>query len=195
MTIQRGDTTLTFMHPGFASGDYFQPQFIQNAQGIPATAATVSYLPFFVPHDLQVNRFSIWLQLLQTGAAMFMGVYDTNATTKRPGSLIASTAEVDLSTGSAAWKDNDVTAFTLYRGQVYWACCHMKNVATQATVLINSSSSLSHPLIANTQGIIQNSNVRGLASAVAYPASLPLTAAAATPSSSASLPVFAMRVV
>lgn len=183
-------------HPGFTTADLLQPQFTQAALGAPSTSAILSFIPFVVPQDMQIDQLSIYCSVAQTGAKLLWGVYDTSA--RRPNNcLTPGLAEVDLST--TGQKTQAIGPVQLYRGNLYWIGVWMKDAATQATVTINTLNA-PNPLLPTTAALqAAGSNPRGLGWGTAYPGTPampnPAPAASLGVLSSTTLPMPFVRVV
>lgn len=118
---------------GWPSGTYLAPANLSNAPGSSAvsTSALVTFLPFVIPRGVTVAKIGLWLVTAQAGAECRLGIY-TNDNGK-PGALIVDGGTLDLSAGAGALKEVTI-AQALSPGMV-WVACHMKNVATQATLI------------------------------------------------------------
>mgnify|MGYP001284934557 CR=1 FL=1 len=117
---------------GIAPGEYAMPT--GNAFSNTITTAVGSncyFIPFSLPPGFVCDQVKLFLTTAQPGAGCLVGFYDNDYVNGRPGNLIVSIGEIDLSAGSGAEKTLSVNNVPLPPN--CWAAIWMKAVATQAT--------------------------------------------------------------
>jgi len=101
----------------YATGNYIQPVQGALSAGAAMVANNIYLYPFFVWRTMTVDNLGARVTTLSAGSSIQLAIY--NSTTNGvPTTLVANT--VGISSGSTGPINNNVTAFTLNAGQMYW---------------------------------------------------------------------------
>ena len=111
----------------YATGNYIQPVQGAVSAGAAMVANNIYLYPFFVWRTMTVDNLGARVTTASAGFSVQLAIY--NSTTNGvPTTLLANT--VGISVGSTGPINNNVTAFTLSAGQMYWMAMNSDGTPT-----------------------------------------------------------------
>ena len=119
----------------YATGNYIQPVQGALSAGAAMVANNIYLYPFFVWRTMTVDNLGARVTTLAAGSSVQLAIYNSTANGV-PTTLLANT--VGISSGSTGPINNNVTAFTLNAGQLYWMA--MNSDGTPTMMGIGSTS-------------------------------------------------------
>lgn len=129
------------IHPGYVAGKWYAPMLgVQS--GTAMAADTVKVIPFFVPQRITVSDLAIRITTVSAGGHVRVGIYASDATTKKPTGNALSSAVI--ATDSALLISATLGANVSLNPGLYYLASQSDN----STVVCNAPSSSSPPSLA-----------------------------------------------